>query len=91
MIGNAYYRLDPGLRHLGWGVIDICGNHSAMWPMAFAITKGKDLAQRLAYLFDELSAIIAKYAPDCAAVEQVFVNKDAVATLKIGTSARQFV
>jgi crossover junction endodeoxyribonuclease RuvC len=35
-------------------------------------------------LFDQLSDIVATWAPDVAAVEQTFVNKDAVATLKLG-------
>jgi crossover junction endodeoxyribonuclease RuvC len=43
-----------------------------------------DLAQRLLSLFDQLTAVIRQYAPDTAAVEHTFVNKDAVATLKLG-------
>jgi len=43
-----------------------------------------DLAARLLSLHNQLTAVLAQYAPDEAAVENTFVNKDAVATLKLG-------
>jgi crossover junction endodeoxyribonuclease RuvC len=43
-----------------------------------------DLGERLCRLFDGLSRVVAEFAPEAAAVEQTFVNKDAVATLKLG-------
>jgi crossover junction endodeoxyribonuclease RuvC len=42
------------------------------------------LAQRLLSLFDQLTEVVRRYAPESAAVEHTFVNKDAVATLKLG-------
>ena len=35
-------------------------------------------------LYSQLTEVLRKYAPDTAAVEHTFVNKDAVATLKLG-------
>ena len=55
-----------------------------MWLMVYAIPKGSDLALRLLSLHDQLTDVVSKWAPDTAAVEQTFVNKDAVATLKLG-------
>ncbi|MDZ4134176.1 MAG: crossover junction endodeoxyribonuclease RuvC, partial [Paracoccaceae bacterium] len=43
-----------------------------------------DLAARLLSLHAQLTEVVARYAPDAAAVENTFVNKDAVATLKLG-------
>ena len=43
-----------------------------------------DLALRLVSLYEQLSAVLRTYAPNAAAVEHTFVNKDAVATLKLG-------
>ena len=43
-----------------------------------------DLASRLRQLYDGLTDVVHSYKPDEAAVEQTFVNKDAVATLKLG-------
>lgn len=78
--------IDPGLRNLGWGVIDVAGarlSHVANGICHSAAADG-DLAQRLLSLYDQLSAVLRQYAPDTAAVEHTFVNKDAVATLKLG-------
>ena len=45
---------------------------------------GPKLAQRLVSLHSQLTEVLRTYAPDAAAVEHTFVNKDAVATLKLG-------
>lgn len=80
--------IDPGLRNLGWGVIEVTGarlSHVAN-GICHSAPGGDDgdLALRLLSLFDQLSAVLRLYQPDAAAVEQTFVNKDAVATLKLG-------
>lgn len=76
--------LDPGLRNLGWGVIELDGSRQRHIANGVCHSKNGDLASRLALLFEQLQAIIAQYKPDEAAVEKVFVNTDAVATLKLG-------
>ncbi|WP_309667048.1 crossover junction endodeoxyribonuclease RuvC, partial [Tabrizicola sp.] len=80
--------IDPGLRNLGWGVIDVAGarlSHVANGICRSSPGEGEgDLAQRLLTLFDQLTAVFRVYAPEAAAVEHTFVNKDAVATLKLG-------
>jgi crossover junction endodeoxyribonuclease RuvC len=76
--------IDPGLRHMGWGIIDVAGSRLAHVANGVCHSQGADLAQRLLSLHAQLSAVIARYTPGCAAVEQTFVNKDAVATLKLG-------
>lgn len=77
--------IDPGLRNMGWGVIDVCGGR--MRHVANGTLKSvanQDLASRLLSLHTQLAQVLRDHAPDCAAVEQTFVNKDAVATLKLG-------
>ena len=80
--------IDPGLRNLGWGVIDVVGArlcHVANGICHTAAREGEgDLARRLADLHAQLTDVVQRYAPDAAAVEHTFVNKDAVATLKLG-------
>jgi crossover junction endodeoxyribonuclease RuvC len=80
--------IDPGLRNLGWGVIEVTGarlTHVAngICHSAPGLEDG-DLALRLVALFDQLTAVLRRFQPDAAAVEHTFVNKDAVATLKLG-------
>lgn len=76
--------IDPGLRNMGWGVIDVEGSRISHVANGICHSKGTDLAQRLLSLHAQLSDVLARYAPETAAVEQTFVNKDAVATLKLG-------
>ena len=76
--------IDPGLRNLGWGVIDVSGSRLTHVANGILHTTSGDLAPRLLSLFEQLAEVVRRYAPDTAAVEQTFVNKDAVATLKLG-------
>lgn len=76
--------IDPGLRNLGWGVIEAVGSRLSHVANGVCHSQGTDLAQRLLSLHRQLSDVVEHYAPDTAAVEQTFVNKDAVATLKLG-------
>ncbi len=76
--------IDPGLRNLGWGVIELRGSRMRHVANGVCRSEGGELAARLLSLHGQLSAVLSAHAPDCAAVEQTFVNKDAVATLKLG-------
>lgn len=78
--------IDPGLRNLGWGVIDVVGAKLTHVANGICHSDAGDgeLAQRLVSLHTQLTEVVRLYAPDAAAVEHTFVNKDAVATLKLG-------
>src|SRR3974390_1013393 len=77
--------IDPGLRRTGWGVVESDGNRlifvacGSVGPPATL-----PLSSRLLAIHDGLSAVLREFAPIEAAVEQTFVNKDGVATLKLG-------
>jgi len=79
--------LDPGLRHTGWGVIDIDGNRlrhvgdGVVHPRADGA-----LAERLSDLFRALNEMLDRFQPDAAAVEETFVNKNPASTLKLGVA-----
>ena len=77
--------IDPGLRRTGWGVVETLGN-SLRFVESGTVTSDaeRDLASRLRQLYEGLSAVVHAFKPDEAAIEQTFVNKDAVATLKLG-------
>ena len=76
--------IDPGLRNLGWGVIEAQGGKLRHVANGVCVSAGADLGARLLSLFEQLSDILENYAPDTAAVEQTFVNKDGAGTLKLG-------
>ena len=76
--------IDPGLRNLGWGVIDQVGSKTTHVANGVCHSSGDDLAARLLSLHVQLTAVIAEYQPDTAAVEQTFVNQDGAGTLKLG-------
>ena len=76
--------IDPGLRNMGWGVIQVDGSRLRHIANGVIQTTEGDLGTRLSQLYRGLCAVIAAHAPDAAAVEQTFVNKDAVGTLKLG-------
>ena len=76
--------IDPGLRTLGWGVIEAAGGRLSHLGNGHCLSGEGDLAQRLLALHTQLADIVARFAPECAAVEQTFVNKDAAGTLKLG-------
>jgi len=77
--------IDPGLRRTGWGVIEASGSRLS-FVAAGTVTSSETapLAERLRMLHDGLAAVLAAHAPDEAAVEATFVNRDAAATLKLG-------
>jgi len=77
--------LDPGLRRLGWGLIDVVGARLT-WVAHGVIEppQGDELAVRLLNLFDGLTAVIAQWQPDEAAIEETFVNMNPSSTLKLG-------
>jgi len=76
--------IDPGLRSMGWGVIHVDGSRLSHVANGACKSGTGDLADRLVSLHDQLEDVIAEYAPVAAAVEQTFVNSDAVGTLKLG-------
>jgi crossover junction endodeoxyribonuclease RuvC len=77
--------LDPGLGTTGWGLIQAQGNRlSHIANGQLKTDTSAPLAERLADLCRQLEAMIAEHAPETAAVEEVFVNKNPQSTLKLG-------
>jgi crossover junction endodeoxyribonuclease RuvC len=77
--------LDPGLRHTGWGVIDVDG--SAMRAVANGVVSAEQtlpMSERLHFIFRGVAAVIEEHKPDECAIEETFVNRNPVSTLKLG-------
>jgi crossover junction endodeoxyribonuclease RuvC len=77
--------IDPGLRRTGWGVIEVEGNR-LVYVGCGSVEPPDDLplSSRLLAIHEGLAAVLGDFRPLEAAVEQTFVNKDGVATLKLG-------
>ncbi len=77
--------VDPGLRNLGWGVIDMVGSRLSHVANGVCQSDSRDdLGARLLSLYEQLTDVVLRYAPEAAAVEATFVNKDGAGTLKLG-------
>jgi crossover junction endodeoxyribonuclease RuvC len=77
--------LDPGLQVTGWGVIDVDGSHLRHVADGVLETNSADsVPDRLKHLYDGLAALLRQQAPDEAAVEETYVNRNGAATLKLG-------
>jgi crossover junction endodeoxyribonuclease RuvC len=76
--------IDPGLRTTGFGVIHKQGGKLAYIASGTIKTPDADLPQRLKVILAGVSEIIRTYAPDCAAIEKVFVNVNPQSTLLLG-------
>lgn len=79
--------IDPGLRNTGFGLIDTDGPRIAYVASGVISTLDVDLANlpaRLRVLYDGIREVNARYQPEIASVEIVFVNVDPQATLLLG-------
>lgn len=77
--------IDPGSRHLGWGVLERTGTRVAhvAHGVVDAVEAGA-LAERLVAIDDALVQVIDEQRPDVAAVESLFFAKDAQSAAKLG-------
>jgi crossover junction endodeoxyribonuclease RuvC len=77
--------IDPGLRRTGWGLVEADGNRLIYVACGSVETSERAaLGDRLVVIHDGLAQVIEQYRPHEAAVENTFVNANAVATLKLG-------
>jgi len=77
--------IDPGLVKTGWGIIDY--SESRMRFVASGLIKPDSslpLASRLVLLSAGIKAAIDEFQPTDAAIEETFVNKNAMSSLKLG-------
>ena len=79
--------IDPGLRTTGFGVIESQG--SKLHYVASGTIKTESVAsgalpERLKMIFDGVREVAARYQPNCASVEIVFVNVNPQSTLLLG-------
>lgn len=77
--------IDPGLRFMGWGLIEVDGNRLRHIADGVIATDGAaSVPERLKTLHAGLNALFDAYAPSEAAVEETYVNRSGSSTLKLG-------
>ena len=83
--GRIVLGIDPGTRHLGWGVVFADGARVSHVAHGVIHTEpDAPLADRLVTIDDELRAVLVTHAPATAGVESIFFSKDAQAAAKLG-------
>lgn len=76
--------IDPGSRVTGYGIVDSDGRRHGYVDSGCIRVGGGALAERLRRIFDGVSELLARFAPDESAIERVFMNKNADSALKLG-------
>ncbi|MBV8565141.1 MAG: crossover junction endodeoxyribonuclease RuvC [Methylobacteriaceae bacterium] len=77
--------IDPGLRNMGWGVIDAAGSRLSFVACgSVASDERQTPAERLCELHGGLSRVVEVHGPHEAAVEETFVNRDPQSALRLG-------
>jgi len=81
--------IDPGLTRCGYAVIDSvrAGSVRAVSLGVIRTPPSDPLPQRLAALRLEFAALIAEYAPDAVAVEQVFFQVNVRTAMSVGQAS----
>lgn len=77
--------VDPGYAILGYGVIDTDGARLA--PVDYGVIEtraGEPFPARLDRLYRGMQALIARYAPDEAAFEELFFYRNTTTALSVG-------
>ena len=77
--------VDPGLAYTGWGIISKENNMYKFLGCGTIETNSKDkMPERLRTINESLKKVLESYTIDEAAVEETFVNKNNLSSLKLG-------
>ncbi|MCX2979331.1 crossover junction endodeoxyribonuclease RuvC [Halieaceae bacterium IMCC14734] len=76
--------IDPGSQKTGFGIINQQGSRAEYVTSGIIRLPRESLPARLKIIFDNVSEIIAEYAPQEFAIEEVFMARDPKAAIKLG-------
>ncbi|QIB69286.1 crossover junction endodeoxyribonuclease RuvC [Aminipila butyrica] len=77
--------IDPGYAILGYGIIDMKGNHFEVCGYGAVTTEASmDMTDRLKCLYSSLMEIIVEYEPEVASVEELFFNTNVKTAIMVG-------
>ncbi|MDR0781069.1 MAG: crossover junction endodeoxyribonuclease RuvC [Pseudomonadales bacterium] len=76
--------IDPGSRKCGYGFVNAVGSKLEYVASGVIRVEHLEFPQRLQTIYATLSGLIEQYAPEEAAIEEVFVGKSSSSALKLG-------
>jgi len=77
--------IDPGLLHTGWAIIDTAGSERRYIASGVVLPPTKlELADRLSFIFSNVTELCNTFNPDVCSIEYTFVNKNPKTTLLLG-------
>ncbi|WLQ14929.1 crossover junction endodeoxyribonuclease RuvC [Hahella aquimaris] len=76
--------IDPGSRFTGYGVVEWGGGKPRYVASGCIRVTGETLAERLRCIYLGVTQVVSMYAPHEAAIEQVFMARNADSALKLG-------
>jgi len=77
--------IDPGTARIGWSVIGGTVHSPTPYACGLVTTPKEDGKEaRLTILFDSITAIIKKYTPDVASIEDLFFATNAKTAISVG-------
>jgi len=80
--------IDPGLSVTGYGVVEASGAAlRAITAGVIRTSPRQPLPERLCELADDLEAVISDFAPDEAAIEEIFVNRNLQTATSVGRAS----
>ena len=76
--------IDPGSQITGYGIIDMDVNHAIHVTHGEIPVQGDSQGAKLHLIYEHLGKLIAEHQPDEAAIERVFMHRNADSALKLG-------
>ena len=76
--------IDPGSRLTGYGIIDESARGYQYIASGCIRITADYFPDRLKQIFDGVLEVVDRYQPECMAIEQVFMHKNADSALKLG-------
>ena len=76
--------IDPGSRICGYGLVNANGDRLEFVASGCIRVADLSFQERLHTIYTSLDEIIERYQPQCAAVEEVFMGRNASSALKLG-------
>ena len=76
--------IDPGLGIVGYSIVDYDGEKPVLLHSGSIKTeKGARESSRLVEIFEDMTTIVEKYEPDCAAIEKLFFFRNRTTVMPV--------